>query len=525
MVDTKFWLVELMLLLLLLCSSTMGKIIYVDDDADGENNGSSWENAYIYLQDALADANTAEKPVEVRIGQGVYKPDHGAGVTRGDSRAEFQLINSVTILGGFAGVGATEPDARYIEAYETILSGDLSGNDVEVDNPDELHNEPTRAENSICIVSGGDGVWFTVPGKIGETAVLDGVTITAGYHCMRNLYGNPTVANCAFTNAHTGIFNIDNSQRLTGCTFKNLWFQAIHQSGNGFLTLTDCLFIGNEVGIWSGFLGNLTLQDCTFVGSRTMESWEAIYFWGENLRLYNCEFRNIVASGVAGVEALIDGEFIADNCAFIANVGRSIDHSGERMVITNCIFAGNRGRAIDSTSRYVIIENCTFSDNSTDRGSSALDTSRGSKVSNCIYWGNSHPAINDPEQEILIKYCNVQGGWSGEGNIDVDPCFAMPGYWDQNGTPDNTSDDFWVDGDYHLKSEAGRWDPESESWVIDDVTSPCIDAGDPFTPVMYEPHPRGCFINMGAYGGTAEASKSTFNCMYEMEVGRENREI
>jgi hypothetical protein len=68
-----------------------------------------------------------------------------------------------------------------------------------------------------------------------------------------------------------------------------------------------------------------------------------------------------------------------------------------------------------------------------------------------------------------------------------------------------------VDGDYHLKSQAGRWDPNSESWVIDDVTSPCIDAGDPLTPVMYEPHPRGCFINMGAYGGTEKASKSPLN--------------
>jgi L-ascorbate metabolism protein UlaG (beta-lactamase superfamily) len=66
----------------------------------------------------------------------------------------------------------------------------------------------------------------------------------------------------------------------------------------------------------------------------------------------------------------------------------------------------------------------------------------------------------------------------------------------------------WIDGDYHLKSEAGRWDPVSESWIVDDVTSPCIDAGDPNSPVGDEPEPNGGIINMGAYGGTAEASKS-----------------
>jgi hypothetical protein len=44
--------------------------------------------------------------------------------------------------------------------------------------------------------------------------------------------------------------------------------------------------------------------------------------------------------------------------------------------------------------------------------------------------------------------------------------------------------------------------------VIDDVTSPCIDAGDPNTPIGDELFPNGGVVNMGAYGGTAEASKS-----------------
>jgi len=42
------------------------------------------------------------------------------------------------------------------------------------------------------------------------------------------------------------------------------------------------------------------------------------------------------------------------------------------------------------------------------------------------------------------------------------------------------------------------------------VTSPCIDAGDPMSPIDHEPFPNGGRINMGAYGGTAEASKSYF---------------
>ena len=65
------------LLLLTLSASIMGKTIYVDDDAAGTNDGTSWENAYVYLQVALADANSAEKPVEIRVAQGIYKPSEG----------------------------------------------------------------------------------------------------------------------------------------------------------------------------------------------------------------------------------------------------------------------------------------------------------------------------------------------------------------------------------------------------------------------------------------------------------------
>jgi hypothetical protein len=46
--------------------------------------------------------------------------------------------------------------------------------------------------------------------------------------------------------------------------------------------------------------------------------------------------------------------------------------------------------------------------------------------------------------------------------------------------------------------------------VADDVTSLCIDADDPMSPIGLEPFPNGGFINMGAYGCTSKASKSYF---------------
>ena len=64
--------------------------------------------------------------------------------------------------------------------------------------------------------------------------------------------------------------------------------------------------------------------------------------------------------------------------------------------------------------------------------------------------------------------------------------------------------------DFHLKSQAGRWNDVNQSWIKEEDTSPCIDLGDPMSPIESEFFPNGGRINMGAYGGTAEASKSYF---------------
>jgi len=55
---------------------------------------------------------------------------------------------------------------------------------------------------------------------------------------------------------------------------------------------------------------------------------------------------------------------------------------------------------------------------------------------------------------------------------------------------------------------AGRWHTGSQSWVLDMLTSPCIDAGNPDSDFTAELPPNGDRINMGAYGDTTQASMS-----------------
>ena len=116
----------------------------------------------------------------------------------------------------------------------------------------------------------------------------------------------------------------------------------------------------------------------------------------------------------------------------------------------------------------------------------------------------SYSHLTNGPGAIQVTDSNGAVNW-GPGNETADPCFVQVGYW------------LWIypdpiyrEGDYHLKSQAGRWDPTEEGWTTDDVTSPCIDVGDPMAPIGQEPFPNGGRINMGAYGGTEEASKSYF---------------
>ena len=118
-------------------------------------------------------------------------------------------------------------------------------------------------------------------------------------------------------------------------------------------------------------------------------------------------------------------------------------------------------------------------------------TSDTSTVLNNIIWENEIYADSSIVGEYDIRFNDIQGGWKGEGNIDVDPLFADS-----------------ANRDYHLKSQAGRWDPKTGTWVNDSATSPCINAGDPTSAVGDEPAPNGNRIDMGAYGGTTQASKS-----------------
>ena len=188
--------------------------------------------------------------------------------------------------------------------------------------------------------------------------------------------------------------------------------------------------------------------------------------------------------------------------------------------LSNCLIVGNRcldpnGAAVYFEDSKAVLTNCTIADNYAGWEGAGLTLINSSiTMTDSILWGNTPQEIAKAgDSKPFIRYCAVRGWWPDLGNIHTDPLFVRRGVWVDRNDPGKTVGPqdigaIWTAGDYHLKSQAGRWDPIALTWLHDAVTSPCIDAGTPGNPVGHEPSPNGGTVNMGVYGGTNEASKS-----------------
>ena len=109
-------------------------------------------------------------------------------------------------------------------------------------------------------------------------------------------------------------------------------------------------------------------------------------------------------------------------------------------------------------------------------------------IVNCILWDNSDGDLFGCQGRFSCVERAEEA--AGQGNIIDLPMFA---------DPDN--------GDFRLLSQHGRFAAALDMWVLDDVTSPCVNTGDPAINPADEIMPNGGRVNIGAYGGTAEASR------------------
>jgi hypothetical protein len=265
--------------------------LYVDQSAvNGANNGSSWGNAFLDLQSALA---VARPGATIDVAEGTYYPTPGT-----DSLATFELQNYVAIDGGFASGGSSTANPL---DYPTILSGDIGNGDK-------------TSFNSYHVVTGNG---------VNSSAVLDGFTIMGGdadggaadnYGAGLDLdAASPTVVDCTFLN---------NTAESGG--------SAIDDSDSSYPAVTDCQFDANytlsgdggavEIDQSSGFFVNCIFDSNSAAGTG----------YGSGGAVYNDNdsFASFINCTLAGNSAS-------------AGAGAIFNQSSSTSTLTNCIIYSN----------------------------------------------------------------------------------------------------------------------------------------------------------------------------------------
>ena len=295
-------------------------------------------------------------------------------------------------------------------------------------------------------------------------------------------------------------------------------------------TIVDPNGVGRGFYFHSGEDANCIISGLTIRNGSTLQKGGAIYCDNSSPTIVNC----VISENSAG---LFGGGIFCDHSSPEIKgckiSGNSAQYGGgvgcwwyANPRLTNCIisdneasYSGGGGGGLDCAAyNNVNLTNCILTRNFTAGFGGAVRCEESEvTIKNCILWGNSAAYgpqmaleffVSNPST-ISIEHSDAEGGesdvytypgsvllWEG-GNIDTDPCFVS---FDPNGDPN-----MW---DFHLQSAYGRWDVNSGSWVSDSNTSSCIDAGDPNSDWSGEPWPNGRRINMGAYGGTNQASKN-----------------
>jgi hypothetical protein len=161
------WSVNTLLAVMLILAFTASQaifadstVIYVNRAASGANDGTSWDDAYIMLQDALAVAQPGDG---IWVATGIYTP----GTT---VHSTFNIPPGAALYGGFdPQSGAAGWGERNWVAHPTVLSGDIDGNDTTDVNGVVTTTAGISGTNTYHVVY-LDGTSTPITGRLSSTA-------------------------------------------------------------------------------------------------------------------------------------------------------------------------------------------------------------------------------------------------------------------------------------------------------------------------------------------------------------------
>jgi predicted outer membrane repeat protein len=397
----------------------LAAILYVNDDATGLNTGASWADAYTDLQSALAAATSGD---EVWVAGGTYKPTTGT-----DRSISFNLKDGVALYGGFAATESSR-DQRDWTTNVTTLSGDIG-------------IPGTETDNSIHVVHAADL----------SSATLDGFTIAAGYAEGQTPQGGGMLStDCALTLVNL-VFNANRAY-----VESHDWNQPTVYGGGAYISggeanLSSITFSSNSaVSVYGQACGgglaisaeSATLTHVDFSGNSTNYCGGGMYCTGPDLTLREVVFWGNEAGDGGGLYSRVDSPKLT-NVTFTENAatwsgGAVFNQSRSEAILTNAVFLGNTakldGGALRNDSTSVTLTNATFAGNSSPSAGGAIYSYAlpGEEclvtLVNCIVWDNGDVPITGGTN--TISYSIVQGGFAGDGNLDVDPQFVDAAHGD-----------------------------------------------------------------------------------------------
>jgi predicted outer membrane repeat protein len=361
------------------------------------------------------------------LGTGKNGVDIGS---EGESCSEPMVAGEVIVVpGDYASVGDAVASAC---DGDTILISpgtygeseiDLEGKPIVVTSLDPENPDVVAA----TIIDGqGSGPIFLFQSDEDTSSQLSGVTIQNGQAIKGGgLYFNdnvaPLISHCVLRNNHAtaeggGAYCRDAPVEFRACRFEN-------NSADG---------TGGGVSVQAG---DPILIDCEFVGN-TAPSGGGYYNTGGDEKLLRCRFTGNSATGGGG--AVYTGAYTnMVACTFSDNsaaTGGGVYLSSARFPVAtrNCVFKGNsatsNGAAIYGASSQLTLEQFTVVKNTGSVAVYCLNYAQERTVAtNCIFWNEGVGELYISNSQADITYCDVQGGWSGEGNIDLDPRYRDKG--------------------------------------------------------------------------------------------------
>ncbi|MEM6764441.1 MAG: right-handed parallel beta-helix repeat-containing protein, partial [Bacteroidota bacterium] len=329
-------------------------IIFVDSSATGNNNGSSWENAFNDLQDALT---VAESGNQIWVATGTYYPVSCNPCYWWDLERSFELVNGVEIYGGFRG------DELKLENRGT-------------DSVSLFHINPTILSGNLYRVEDTSIGSYTVLYLEGvdPTSLLSGFIIEESF--SRNDEGI-NVDNRSFSGG--GIYNLNSSPRIELCIIKDNFGDLL---GSGM----------------ANFNSSPIISDCVFLRNWTEREGGAIYNFNSSPQIINCKFLWNVGDDSGGGISNVNSSPEIRNCIFFRNYGTdgggAISNVDSSPKIFNCNFTSNRswlhGAGFQNINSPVYIENCEFYDNSAiDFGGGIYNSGSSPTITRCFFQGNN----------------------------------------------------------------------------------------------------------------------------------------